>query len=42
MSSGDFTTLINKMFRVTAAPGALALINNVEDVQKPQNLIGIQ
>ena len=38
MSSGDFTTLINKMFRVTAAPGALALINNVEDVQKTAEL----
>lgn len=38
MSSGDFTTLINKMFRVTAAPGALALINNVEDVQKTTEL----
>ena len=38
MSSGDFTTLINKMFLVTAAPGALALINNVEDVQKTAEL----
>lgn len=38
MSSGDFTTLINKMFRVTAAPGALTLINNVEDVQKTAEL----
>ena len=26
------------MFRVTAAPGALALINNVEDVQKTTEL----
>lgn len=38
MSAGDFSTLINKMFRVTAAPGALALINNVEDVQKTAEL----
>lgn len=29
MSSGDFTSLINQMFRITAAPGALALISNV-------------
>lgn len=34
MSAGDFSTLINKMFRVTAAPGALALINNVAKCKK--------
>lgn len=38
MSSGDFTTLINKMFRVTAAPGALALINNVAKMQEVTGL----
>lgn len=38
ISSGDFTTLINEMFRVTAAPGALALINNVGKVQEVTGL----
>ena len=38
MSAGDFSTLINKMFRVTAAPGALALINNVAKMQEVTGL----
>ncbi|MCS2865739.1 phage tail tape measure protein [Bacteroides thetaiotaomicron] len=38
MSAGDFSTLINKMFRVTAAPGALALINNVAKMQEVAGL----
>lgn len=38
MSAGDFSTLINKMFRVTAAPGALALINNVAKIQEVTDL----
>lgn len=38
MSAGDFSTLINKMFRVTATPGALALINNVAKMQEVTGL----
>jgi TP901 family phage tail tape measure protein len=38
MNAGDFSTLINKMFRVTAAPGALALINNVAKMQEVTGL----
>lgn len=38
MSSGDFQTLINQMFRVTAAPGALALIQNSSKVQEVTDL----
>lgn len=38
MSAGDFSTLINKMFRVTATPGALALINNVAKMQEVAGL----
>lgn len=38
MSAGDFSTLINKMFRVTAAPGAIALINNVAKMQEVTGL----
>lgn len=34
MGNGEFQTLINKMFRVTAAPGAMALIQNADKVQR--------
>lgn len=34
MSEGAFSTLISQMFRVTAAPGALALINSVDKLQQ--------
>ena len=34
MTDGAFSTLISQMFRVTAAPGALALINSVDKLQK--------
>lgn len=38
MSQGDFATLIGKMFRVTAAPGALALIQNADKVKEVAEL----
>lgn len=38
MSQGDFATLIGKMFRVTAAPGALALIQNADKVREVTGL----
>lgn len=38
MGEGEFTRLINQMFRVTAAPGALALIANVN---KMREVIGL-
>lgn len=34
MSSGDFITLMGQMFRITAIPGALALVNNVGKLQE--------
>lgn len=33
MSNGDFTTLVGQMFRITAAPGALALISHVDKLK---------
>ena len=38
MSQGDFATMIGKMFRVTAAPGALALIQNADKVREVAGL----
>lgn len=38
MEPGKFQTLINSMFRVTAAPGALALIQNSDKVQEVTDL----
>lgn len=38
MGAGDFQTLINQMFRVTAAPGALALISNVGKMKEVVDL----
>lgn len=38
MEPGKFQTLINSMFRVTAAPGALALIQNSAKVQEVTDL----
>ena len=38
MGQGDFMTLINKMFRVTAAPGAMALIQNADKVKEVTGL----
>lgn len=38
MSPGNFQTLINKMFRVTAVPGVLALISNVDKLEKVAKL----
>lgn len=33
MSSGDFASLISQMFRITATPGALALVSNAQQVR---------
>lgn len=33
MSNGDFTTLVGQMFRITAAPGALALISHADKLK---------
>lgn len=38
VSAGDFQSLINNMFRVTAAPGALALIQNADKVKQVTEL----
>lgn len=38
LSAGDFQSLINNMFRVTAAPGALALIQNADKVKQVTDL----
>lgn len=38
MGKGEFQTLINQMFRVTAAPGALALIQNADKLRKVTGL----
>jgi len=38
MGAGEFSTLINKMFRVTAAPGALALIQSADKVKQVTDL----
>lgn len=38
MGAGEFQTLINKMFRVTAAPGALALIQGADKVRQVTDL----
>lgn len=34
MSNGDFTTLVGQMFRITAAPGALALISHSDKLKE--------
>lgn len=38
MGAGEFQSLINQMFRVTAAPGALALIQNADKVRQVTDL----
>lgn len=38
MGAGEYQTLINKMFRVTAAPGALALIQSADKVKQVTDL----